>query len=172
MTSATATGPAAVSGGQQFDMPNPADTPVVDGAVALILPDGTAAAPALAPEEVQQAIWAANKIIGKPYVYGGGHKSFTTRAKGYDCSGAVSFLLHGGDMLDTPEDSVDLLNWGASGTGQWVTVYTNPAHAYVEIAGIRLDTSAADDVTNAKGTRWRPLRKSSKGYHKRHPVGL
>jgi cell wall-associated NlpC family hydrolase len=168
----TSASPSAGLGGQVFNTANPADQPLVDGYLAVILPDGTAAAPSLAPAAVQNAIWAANKIIGKPYRYGGGHRSFRTIASGYDCSGAVSQLLHGGDLLNTPMDSVDLASWGQSGKGDWITVYTNPSHAYVEIAGVRLDTSAAGDLSNEKGPRWRPLLKSSKGYKKRHPVGL
>jgi cell wall-associated NlpC family hydrolase len=161
-----------VAGGQQFGAPNPAATPVVAGSVAMVLADGTAAAPALAPAAVQQAIWAANQLIGLPYAYGGGHRSFRSRAKGYDCSGTVSWALHGGDLLDVPMDSTDLMRYGGAGAGQWITIYTNPSHAYAVIAGLRLDTSAADDPTHAKGPRWRPLRRSSKGYHRRHPVGL
>ena len=70
------------------------------GTVAKLLPDGTAAAPAEAPAQVQQAIWAANTIQDKPYIYGGGHRSF--KAAGYDCSGTVSYALHGGGLLELP----------------------------------------------------------------------
>ena len=82
--------------------------------MAQLLPDGTAAAPADAPPQVQQAIWAANKIQDKPYVYGGGHE---VRARGYDCSGTVSFALHGGGLLDSPLDSGSFMRWGDSGRG-------------------------------------------------------
>ena len=42
-------------------------------------------------------------------------------------------------------DSGELMSWGKRGLGGWITVYTNPGHAFVEIAGIRLDTSAEGD---------------------------
>jgi hypothetical protein len=144
--------------------------PTVAGTEAKIV-DGLAAAPAAAPDAVKQAIWAANKIIGRPYRYGGGHaKGFVDR--GYDCSGSVSVALHGADVLDSPLDSGSLMHWGAAGAGEWITVYTNPAHAYAVIAGLRLDTSAAGDRGGLKGPRWRPNLRSSHGFKARHPVGL
>jgi hypothetical protein len=160
------------TGGQVFGAPDPSATPTVPGFVAKVLPDGTAAAPELAPPEVQQVIWAGNQIIGTSYVLGGGHRSFRVKSKGYDCSGAVSYALHGGDLLDRPRDSVAFMRWGSTGTGSWITVYTATRHAYLVVAGLRLDTSAAGDRTNAKGPRWRPLRRSNDGYKSRHPVGL
>ena len=150
---------------------------VVPGKVAKLLPDGTAAAPALAPPQVQQAIWAANMITRRPYVYGGGHGSF--RSRGYDCSGTVSFALHAAGLLDSPLDSSSFMRWGARGKGQWITVYTNPGHAYVIIAGLRLDTSSAGVSRAASGARagqsgprWRPTRRSWRGYRRRHPIGF
>ena len=122
------------------------------------------------PQQVKQAIWAANEIVGKPYVYGGGHNP-TFRSRGYDCSGTVSYALHGGDLLDAPLDSGRFMKWGAAGTGQWITVYTNPGHAYVVIAGLRLDTSAAGDRRGAKGPRWRPALRKTRGFRARHPDG-
>jgi hypothetical protein len=149
-------------------------TPIVDGFVAQILSDGRAAAPAEAPYEVQRAIWAANRIIGKPYIYGGGHRAGFKLDKGYDCSGTVSWALNGGRLLKKkwPLDSSSFMKWGAAGAGDWVTVYTNPGHAYVVIAGLRLDTSAAGDRSGLKGPRWRPTLRSSKGFTARHPVGF
>jgi len=168
------------SGGAQYPPPPP---PMVDmstpGAVAKLLPDGTAAAPADAPPQVQSAIWAANHIQDKPYRYGGGHKDFDDTA--YDCSGTVSYMLHGGGLLDSPLDSSSFMKWGDSGAGQWITVYTNPGHAYAVIAGLRLDTSAAAVARTAtrkykkameRGPRWRPTERSSRGFKKRHPVGF
>jgi cell wall-associated NlpC family hydrolase len=171
-TTVTPTGDGVVTGGQVFGAPDPKATPSVPGLVAQVLANGTAAAPALAPPAVQQAIWAANQIVGRPYVRGGGHRSFRIRSKGYDCSGTVSYALHGGDLLDGPLDSVAFMKWGAKGAGSWITVYTARSHAYVVIAGLRLDTSAAGDPSNAKGPRWRPLRRSNAGYKSRHPLGL
>jgi cell wall-associated NlpC family hydrolase len=141
----------------------------VSGATAVILPDGYAAAPALAPSTVRQAIWAANQLIGLPYIYGGGHASFI--APGYDCSGTVSYALHAAGLLTAPLDSSDLETWGSAGEGAWITVYTNPTHAFVDIAGIRLDTSAAGDPGGLSGPRWRPLLDSSTGYVARYAVG-
>jgi cell wall-associated NlpC family hydrolase len=144
-------------------------TQTVPGLTAEILADGYAAAPAAAPAAVQQAIWAGNQLIGLPYVYGGGHQSFV--ADGYDCSGAVSYALHGGGLLSTPLDSTALMSWGIAGNGAWITVYADTAHAFLEIAGIRLDTSAAGDPGGLSGPRWRPLLVSTSGYVARYPEG-
>lgn len=132
--------------------------------------DGLAAAPMSAPAVVQQVVWAGDQIIGLPYIWGGGHASFVS--PGYDCSGTVSFALHGGALLKTPEDSSELERWGSHGIGRWVTIFSNPAHAYMTVAGLRLDTSAADDPSNQQGPRWRPLRRDNGGYVVRHPLGL
>jgi hypothetical protein len=179
------------SGGAVYQQPTPVPTPpppppppaqvnlTVPGAVAQLMPDGTAAAPADAPPQVQNAIWAANKIQDKPYIYGGGHGNF--ESKGYDCSGTVSYALHAGGLLASPLDSGSFMKWGERGAGQWITVYTNPGHAYAVIAGLRLDTSAAA-VTRAtsaqykkaleRGPRWRPTERSSRGFKRRHPLGF
>ncbi len=131
---------------------------------------GIAAAPMAAPVAVQQMIWSADQIIGLPYIYGGGHASFTS--PGYDCSGTVSFALHGASLLSVPQDSSELMGFGARGLGRWVTIFSNPEHAYVTVAGLRLDTSSADDPSNQQGPRWRPLRSANSGYTARHPAGL
>ncbi|HEX4033928.1 MAG TPA: hypothetical protein VHX66_05750 [Solirubrobacteraceae bacterium] len=131
---------------------------------------GLAAAPEGAPLAVKKIIWAANRIIGRPYVFGGGHRSFISN--GYDCSGTVSFALHGARLLKSPLDSGQFMSWGGGGQGQWVTILTNPGHAYLDIAGLRLDTSAADDPNDQQGPRWRPLRPGNGGYTIRHPFGL
>ncbi len=175
-----APGAVGATGGAEFPLPPaPPVNLTVPGAVAKLLPDGTAAAPADAPPQVQQAIWAANTIQTQTYVYGGGHQDFVS--DGYDCSGTVSFALHGGGLLDTPLDSSSFMQWGLAGAGQWITVFTNPGHAYTVIAGLRLDTSAAGvtraDTATAKkalerGPRWRPTQRSSRGFKKRHPVGF
>jgi cell wall-associated NlpC family hydrolase len=132
--------------------------------------DGLAAAPISAPPAVQEIIWAGNQLIGLPYIYGGGHASFTS--PGYDCSGTVSFALHGASLISTPMDSSEFEGWGGHGIGRWVTIFTNPEHAYMTVAGLRLDTSSADDPTNEQGPRWRPLRPANAGFMMRHPVGL
>jgi hypothetical protein len=142
---------------------------LVPGSLGHIV-NGMAAAPMSAPLPVQKMIWAANRIIGLPYIYGGGHGSFNS--PGYDCSGTVSYALHGGDLLPRPMDSSEFMSWGEHGVGMWVTIFTNPGHAYMTVAGLRLDTSSADDPSNQQGPRWRPLRPSNAGYAVRHPEGL
>ena len=132
--------------------------------------DGLAAAPMAAPAAVQEIIWAGDQIIGLPYIYGGGHGSF--ESPGYDCSGTVSFALHGASLLAAPEDSSEFMAWGSHGVGRWVTIFSNPGHAYMTVAGLRLDTSAADDPSNQQGPRWRPLRPANAGFTVRHPLGL
>jgi hypothetical protein len=144
-------------------------TPTVPGTVARILPDGYAAAPIGAPAAIQQAIWAGNQLIGLPYSFGGGHGSFIS--SGYDCSGSVSYALHGGGLLSAPLDSSEFFGWGDDGPGRWITVYTSAGHAFVEIAGIRLDTSTAGDPGGLEGPRWRPLLYAHAGYVARHPAG-
>ena len=141
--------------------------PTVTGSVAKIV-NGVAYAPSDAPLAVKRAIWAGNQIRFKPYVFGGGHGSF--KSSGYDCSGSVSYMLHGGGLLKTPMDSSDFESYGSSGLGQWITVYTNPGHAFVEIAGIRLDTSSAGDPNgDSSGPRWRPVLADTSGFDPRHP---
>ncbi|HEX8207290.1 MAG TPA: hypothetical protein VF587_14610 [Solirubrobacteraceae bacterium] len=142
----------------------------VAGPKATLLPNGLAAAPAEAPPQVHAAIYAANAIIGKPYKYGGGHAKILDR--GYDCSGTVSFALIGAKLLKAPLDSGSFMRWGKRGPGRWITVYTNPGHAFAVIAGLRLDTSAAGDPSGAKGPRWRPALRSTKGFVARHPAGF
>jgi hypothetical protein len=143
--------------------------PTVPGTQAVLLPDGTAAAPQDAPPQVQAAVWAANTIQKLPYRYGGGHRSFISR-RGYDCSGTVSFALKAAGLLRRPRDSSGFMRYGARGPGKWFTIYTNPGHAYVVIAGLRLDTSAAG-AGGGKGPRWRATGRPTTGYRIRHPRG-
>jgi hypothetical protein len=166
-TPAPAPGPAPSTGGAAYGA---AFQPTVPGLVAQIN-NGVAYAPDQAPDAVKQAIWAANSIVGLPYRLGGGHKlGFTDSA--YDCSGTVSFALHGAALLARPRDSSSFLRFGQAGKGAWITVYTNPSHAFAVIAGLRLDTSAAGDPSGLSGPRWRPNLRSTRGYKARHPVGL
>jgi hypothetical protein len=130
------------------------------------LSDGVAHAPAGAPLAVRRAIAAGNRLQNKPYRYGGGHAAFKDTA--YDCSGTVSFALHGGGLLRSPLDSTGFETWGRSGRGQWITVYANAGHAYMTVAGLRLDTSG----TGGRGPRWQAQSRSSTGFVARHPAGL
>lgn len=104
--------------------------------------------------------------MGKPYIYGGGHGRFED--KGYDCSGSVSYALHGAGLLERPRDSTGLESWGADGEGAWISVYANTGHAYMVIAGLRFDTSG----DGGSGPRWRPASRSGSGFVVRHPAGL
>lgn len=142
---------------------------LVPGATARVV-NGLAAAPMSAPAAVQDIIWTGNQIIGLPYIYGGGHASFIS--PGYDCSGTVSYALHGASLITTPMDSSEFMGWDSGGDGTWVTIFANGGHAYMTVAGLRLDTSAADDPSNQQGPRWRPLRPANAGYAVRHPTAL
>ncbi|HVS99821.1 MAG TPA: lytic murein transglycosylase [Solirubrobacterales bacterium] len=138
----------------------------VAGAEAVLQPNGLAAAPAAAPPAVKAAIAAANSIVTTPYVWGGGHASFYSY--GYDCSGAVSFALYGGGLLDTPLTSGALESYGEPGPGKWITIYANATHTYMVIAGLRWDT-----VGDAHGTgpRWHAEPPYPEGFVVRHPAG-
>jgi len=131
-----------------------------------ILLTGVALAPPTAPEVVKGAINAANTIVGRPYVWGGGHASFYDNS--YDCSGAVSFALFGGGLIPRPLDSSSLMRWGSPGPGKWITVYANPGHTFVEIAGLRFDTVGDEQGT---GPRWHLATASTDGFVARHPPG-
>jgi hypothetical protein len=145
--------------------------PTVVGDTAKIV-NGVAYAPSYAPIQVQEAIWAGNQIRNKPYIYGGGHGRWNDA--GYDCSGSVSYVLHAAGLLKTSEASGEMESWGQQGVGQWITVYANGGHAFMEIAGIRFDTSAEQDPNPPSGTgpRWRPVMDSTSGFMARHPADL
>jgi cell wall-associated NlpC family hydrolase len=165
----SATGGAAVAPGVAAPVAPSKPQLLVPGSTARYVA-GLAAAPMAAPAAIQQIVWAANQIIGLPYIYGGGHASFVS--PGYDCSGTVSFALHGASLLSTPEDSSEFETWGSHGVGRWIAIFANPGHAYMTVAGLRLDTSSADDPSNQQGPRWRPLRPANAGFVVRHPLGL
>jgi cell wall-associated NlpC family hydrolase len=148
--------------------PSPPTTEAVPTA-----PPGTAAlvgdraiGPVDAPAAVKRVIAAANRIRTKPYIWGGGHGRWWDR--GYDCSGAVSYALRGGEFLDSPLPSGPMERWGAPGPGRWITVYANAGHAYAVIAGLRWDTSGNRSGT---GPRWHTDMASSAGFVARHPPG-
>jgi hypothetical protein len=160
------------TGGSAVTPPTTAATKpelLVPGHTARLI-DGLAAAPMDAPAAVQEIVWAGNQIVGLPYIYGGGHASFIS--PGYDCSGTVSYALHGASLLASPMDSTEFETWGSHGVGTWVTIFANGGHAYMTVAGLRLDTSPANDPSNLPGPRWRPLRPENAGFVVRHPLGL
>ena len=133
---------------------------------AYIDANGLAVAPASAPAEVQAIIAAGNEIATKPYKYGGGHGRW--RDTGYDCSGSMSYALHGAGLLDTALDSTGFMSWGEPGRGVWVTTYAHGGHSYMVVAGLRFDTSAR----KVTGNRWSDQMRSPRGYTIRHPEGL
>jgi peptidoglycan hydrolase-like protein with peptidoglycan-binding domain len=139
---------------------------VAPGVNATVGPDGIAVVPAGAPPVVQAIIAAGNRIATKPYIYGGGHGVWED--KGYDCSGSVSYALHGGGLLAQSMISGEFMTWGAPGPGTWVTVYANGGHMYMVVAGLRFDTSGQ----RGAGTRWQADMRSGAGLSVRHPDGL
>jgi len=144
-----------------------AAAPVSTGPVGkATISNGLAIAPADAPAVVKNVIAAGNRIAFKPYIYGGGHGSFND--SGYDCSGSVSYALHGGGLLSSPEDSSELESYGRSGRGTWITIWADAGHVYMYVAGLRFDTSAQD---SNGGSRWTTQGRSSAGYVERHPAG-
>ncbi len=127
---------------------------------------GGSAASSSAEGVIARVIAAANEIATRPYVYGGGHGSFIS--DGYDCSGSVSYALHGGGLLSSPEDSVALESYGEAGPGRYITIYADAEHAWMTIDGRRFDTVAQAET----GTRWSSSMASTAGYVVRHPDGL
>ena len=151
---------------------------------ATILPNGTATAPRNAPAAVKAAINAANQLVNKPYIWGGGHTApLSVMQPGYDCSGSTSFVLHAAGLLgDYAEVSGDLESWGAAGPGRWITIYANSGHVFMNIAGLAFNTAWYATVvpsTPSSGPRWQPystiaaqIAGDSSGFTPRHSVGL
>jgi peptidoglycan hydrolase-like protein with peptidoglycan-binding domain len=144
----------------------PAPLVLGPGMKATVGADGLAVAPALAPPVVHAVIAAGNRIAKMPYIYGGGHGKWEDR--GYDCSGSVSYALHGGGLLDAAMPSGGFMNWGDPGPGQWITIYAHGGHMYMVVAGLRFDTSGRAGA----GTRWQASMRPTSGYSIRHPRGL
>ena len=142
--------------------------PTSDAAVsqADVLKNGIALPPIEAPEPVRQIIEAGNSIARTPYLWGGGHGKW--QDTGYDCSGSVSYALASAGLLNAPLASGPLMSWGAPGKGKWVTIYSNPGHVYLVVAGVRFDTSG----TRATGSRWQKSMRPGGGFVARHPPGL
>ena len=115
---------------------------------------------------IARVISAGDEIATRPYVYGGGHGSF--ESTGYDCSGSVSYALHGGGLLSAPEDSSEFESYGEAGPGKYITIYANAEHAFMVIDGKRFDTIAQQET----GTRWADSVGDTSGYVVRHPDGM
>jgi peptidoglycan hydrolase-like protein with peptidoglycan-binding domain len=139
---------------------------IASGPSATVGDDGLAAAPAGAPEVIKRIIDAGNAIAKTRYIYGGGHGRW--QDAGYDCSGSVSYALHGGGLLDTQLTSGDFEHWGSRGPGQWITIYANAGHVYMTVAGLRFDTSGRQE----DGSRWHRSMRPGSGYVVVHPDGL
>jgi hypothetical protein len=132
----------------------------------ILRPDGRVRTWRRVPRTVRRVVAAANRIAHTPYRYGGGHASFTDSA--YDCSGSVSYALHGAGLLHTTLVSGQLAGWGARGRGDWITIYANDGHVFMTVAGLRYDTSGRTGTE----TRWQPMDRSTSGFAVRHPPGL
>jgi hypothetical protein len=150
--------------------------PLTPGERARLLADGLAAAPAGAPPQVQQLIAAGNEIAGKPYVYGAAHGlPLSEIAPAYDCSSSVEHLLYGAALLPVSYggSSSELESFGVPGPGRWVTLYANPDHVFMYVAGLRWDThDAAGPGDGSAGIGWHPLVRDAAGFVARHPAGL
>lgn len=140
------------------------ERPVAPGSIAA-LKNGIASAPSEAPDVVKKAVWAANQIAGMPYKYGGGHGEFSDT--GYDCSGAVSYVLGSLELIGSPMDSKQYLDWGEAGPGKWLTVYARDGHVFLVIAGLRFDTTDRLNI----GPGWREHERAPDGFVARHPKG-
>jgi hypothetical protein len=130
---------------------------------------GVAYAPAAAPLRVKQLIWSVNTILGKPYVYGGGHGRFNDR--GYDCSGLVSYAMHAAGLLKTPMSAPGFFRFGSYGAGRWITLWVRSGHVFAVVGGLRLDTTPYPS-RGVEGPRWRPQMRDTAAFTPRHPAGL
>ena len=147
---------------------SPAETDVcTPTAKARLLPNGMLIPPKSAPLQVQQVVAAANKIRTKPYVWGGGHARWWDR--GYDCSGSVSYALHGGEFLESPLPSGPMEKWGLAGEGRWITVFANAGHTFMNVDGVWFDTAGDSSGT---GPRWHEELLPNTGFIARHPAGF
>jgi hypothetical protein len=131
------------------------------------LESGYAVAPRTAPLQVREAIEAGNRLVGSPYRYGGGHQNFDDTA--YDCSGAVSFVLHSIGRMNTPTPSKELRGYGESGAGRWITIYASQSHSFLVVAGLRFDTGYG---AGEHGPQWLTRSRPADEFVMRHPGGL
>jgi hypothetical protein len=155
--------------------------PLTPGTQTKILASGLAAAGEQAPDQVKAMVAAGNRLLGAAYLYGGAHgSSLNTLGAAYDCSSAVSYVLHAGGVFgEYAEDSTELESYGDPGPGSYVSIYANAAHAFIYVGGLRFDTvedPAYDSGPNSgkPGPKWR-VSASVPGWASwtvRHPPGL
>ena len=155
--------------------------PLTPGTQTKILASGLAAAGEEAPAQVKAMVAAGNRLFGAAYLYGGAHgTSLNTLGPAYDCSSAVSYLLHWGRVLGTSAlDSSELESYGDPGPGRYVSIYANAAHTFMYVGGLRFDTvedPAYDSGPSSgkPGPKWR-VSASVPGWASwtvRHPPGL
>jgi cell wall-associated NlpC family hydrolase len=180
-SSSDASGPAAVSvGPPSGQLAQPVSETVIRQELAqsglsasmnraTLTANGLAIAPINAPGAVQEVIAAGNEIAHLPYRFGGGHGTFEDTA--YDCSGSLSFVFAAAGLLDTTVTSGQLMNWGHSGPGRWITVFASPGHTFMYVAGLRFDTVALAET----GSRWSNRSADEpdlSSFAIRHPPGL
>jgi hypothetical protein len=132
-----------------------------------VIRGGYAFAPPGAPDKVQAAIAAGNRIVGLPYRWGGGHG--TEIDTGYDCSGSASFVLREAGLLHGCMVSKDFRGYGSSGEGEWINVYAKNGHVFLSVAGVRFDTGYTD---GNEGPQWSTQDRPASGCVVRHPTGL
>jgi hypothetical protein len=137
------------------------------GKTCYVRSDGRAIAPRKAPGPVHRATVAGNRIYGRPYKWGGGHRKVDD--SGYDCSGAVSYSLVNAGLLDAPTTSSAFKKYGKSGPGKYITVYAKSGHVFMTVCGLRFDTGYGRGAT---GPHWHTSPRPTKGYVVRHPPGL
>jgi cell wall-associated NlpC family hydrolase len=159
------TGPASSS--TRADVDGEAAASGLTATTATALPNGVALPPLEAPQAVLDVIRAGNIIAKSPYKWGGGHGNF--QDSGYDCSGSVTYALYYAGLIARSATSGELMSYGEPGPGKWISIYSNPGHVYMIVAGIRFDTVAR----KLTGSRWQNSSVSAPGrYVVRHPPGL
>jgi cell wall-associated NlpC family hydrolase len=131
-----------------------------------VLGNGQVVPPRSAPRAVQVVMQAANAISRFPYKWGGGHGAWADN--GYDCSGSVSFALAAAGFLSSPMTSGNFMSWGEPGPGRWITIYANPGHVWMIVAGMRYDTG---NLSGPGHTRWTSAMRSTSGFTAVHPPG-
>ncbi|MBS1894321.1 MAG: transglycosylase SLT domain-containing protein [Actinobacteria bacterium] len=128
----------------------------------------------------QQIKHAANELESKgfPYSWGGGHNTDfapggdqENGGPGYDCSGAVSWVLHQAGILSEPLTSGNMGSVLAPGPGL-VTVYYNSGHTFLKIGNEYWGTSVGDSGSGGIGRHPAPSEAYLSEYNVGHVPGL